>query len=348
MIIKKIQAGALVAIVFSSQLICGPAFGGVSPGKITFDSLFANRKSVSYVAWQQFAKSFDSGPVEKVHYEILVGPHTKMLYKTPEKAIDVVNRAFHNHKTAKNVVFIEYQYADMDWAYKQLSKLVDAAQMQIFNRNENGGLVSSNCMDGTKNCGAAKALTAANGVAFVLEGVSNEAPFAANVAMNVTSGMLEAHEYFHSIQDVPFRGKMIAESNYPPQWFTEGSAEVVKNLVINHAAIKKYKAYVGFMSAHLYGDYINRDPAYISKYLDFSNNKNKWENYSKDDAYLLGNRICEILVAVGGLDSLMTMNEEMGKNIGFLRAFNNVYGISWSKAQPLIAKTIAANIADNL
>ena len=38
----------------------------------------------------------------------------------------------------------------------------------------------------------------------------------------------------------------------------------------------------------------------------------------------------------------------MGTGVGFEKAFSNVYGKSWKQVQPIIAKTLAANIKDFL
>lgn len=345
----RIQRNNLIFALSTLILLSAtPAIADSKSTEITFDNLFDNRKSISQTAWANFNTQYKALAEPKISVKIYKGPHTKPLYATPQKAIAKVNRAFAKYQPASKVTFIQYQFEDMKWAFNQLKKLVDSSQLNLFIQNEGGALFESNCDSGKKNCYGAKALTAATGEAFVLQGVMNEIPVGRSEKSRMQTGMLEAHEYFHTLQDVPFRGKGLERGKYPPMWLTEGSAELVQNLAINQGSLRGYKTFINDDSMNLYGNYINRDPSYLSKYLDFSNNKNYWQDFPNDVAYSLGSRICEILVAVKGPNSLIDMNYEMGTGVGFEKAFSNVYGKSWKQVQPIIAKTLAANIKDFL
>jgi hypothetical protein len=315
---------------------------------ITFENLFKNRKSISQVAWSKFTSKSAAKNQAGIPVMVYVGPNTKPLYKTPKIAVAQVTQAFSQYQPPKKVTFIQYQYTDMKWAQNTLRKLITSEQLQHFTRNEGGQLFESNCESGRKNCFGAKALTATSGEAFILQGVMNELPVGRGDKTRMTTGMLEAHEYFHTLQDVPIVGQGLARDKFPPNWLTEGSAELVQNLAVNKASYKNYIAFIKEDSNGLYGNYIYRDPEYISKYLDFGNNRNYWEDYPSDMSYSLGSRICEILVAVKGPNSLLDMNYEMGSGVGFEKAFVKVYGKSWSQVQPIIARTLAANIKDYL
>jgi hypothetical protein len=328
--------------------LCGATEAKAGSTKITFDNLFQNRKLVSETAWAKFSAQSKAQKEPNTSVKIYKGPSTRLLFKNPQVAISQVVRAYSKYKPATKVTFIQYQYRDMKWAFNQLKKLVDSSQLQLFIQNEGGMLFESNCDAGQKNCHGAKALTAANGEAFVLQGVNNELPVSKSEKARLQTGMLEAHEYFHTLQDVPFIGKGLERDKYPPMWLTEGSAELVQNLAINQGSFKSYLEFIKNDSMNLYGNYINRDPEYLSEYLDFSNNKNYWADYPNDTAYSLGSRICEILVAIEGPNSLIDINYELGKGIGFEKAFVNVYGKSWKSIQPTVARTLAANIKDFL
>jgi hypothetical protein len=50
------------------------------------------------------------------------------------------------------------------------------------------------------------------------------------------------------------------------------------------------------------------------------------------------------LVALKGPDTLIDIYEQMGKRLSFDQAFKNTYGVEWSYALPILAKTIHANL----
>lgn len=344
---SKKKISTLFISILLSSIIALPSNSAVST-EITFDNLFQSRKLISQVTWSKFNAQAQRSDKLVIPVKVLVGPNTKPTYKTPVKAFNLVAQGFDGYQLAKKVTLIQYQFVDMKWAENTLKKMVTSDQYQLFSRNESGKVFDSHCVNENKNCYGAKALTAQSGEAFILHGVMNELPVGKSEKIRMTTGMLEAHEYFHTIQDVPFRGKNLPREKFPPAWLTEGSAELVQNLAINQKSYKDYLYFIKENSMSLYGNYINRDPAYLSEYLDFQNNKNNWENYENDVAYSLGSRICEILVAVKGPNSLLDMHYEMSKGKGFESAFSKVYGKSWKQVQPIIAKTLAANIKDYL
>ena len=52
----------------------------------------------------------------------------------------------------------------------------------------------------------------------------------------------------------------------------------------------------------------------------------------------------EALVALKGADTLIEMYAQMSNRISFDQAFKNTYGVEWSYAIPILAKTIYANL----
>jgi hypothetical protein len=58
--------------------------------------------------------------------------------------------------------------------------------------------------------------------------------------------------------------------------------------------------------------------------------------------------LIEALVAVKGPDTLIDVYEQMGKRLTFDEAFKVTYGVEWSYALPILAKTIYANLNNKL
>jgi hypothetical protein len=178
-------------------------------------------------------------------------------------------------------------------------------------------------------------------VAVILQGVEEKITQDITGTLRFTTGMLEAHEYFHSLQRIPIMDRGIEV--WPHAWWREGSAEWVQNISISFQNFAQYKKY-------LVDDcyYTCRDMT-ASQIEEFLNTA--YDNYvpSKFDSWLnysLGSHVIEILAAINGPDVLITMYEEMGKGLKFNDAFSKIFGIGWKEAIPILAKTIQANLHD--
>jgi hypothetical protein len=154
-------------------------------------------------------------------------------------------------------------------------------------------------------------------------------------------GMLEAHEYFHSLQRIPFQGIAVQQKDYPPVWFFEGSAEWVQNVTINNRDFKKYKNYFDLDCQNTCKDLTRSD---ITKILTEATNSfwpNKYDYWLN---YALGSLLVESLVSITNPESILIIFDEMTKRIGFAAAFKNVYGIEWSAAIPILSEAVYLNL----
>ena len=112
------------------------------------------------------------------------------------------------------------------------------------------------------------------GLSLIIQGVPN--PQSA-VDTRFATGMLEAHEYFHSLQRIPIMGKTDV---WPHAWFREGSAEWVQNMAVNYL---DYRAYEYFLKADCIGNCQRLSEADIVEFLEKS-----YDNYTpaKFDQFL--------------------------------------------------------------
>ena len=102
-----------------------------------------------------------------------------------------------------------------------------------------------------------------------------------------------------------------------------------------------------------YQDYLRLDcnptclrlsEADIAEFLEKSNGESAGPKFDRWLNYSLGSHVIEALVALKGPDTLIEMYAQMSTRINFAEAFKNVYGVEWSYAIPILAKTIYANL----
>ncbi len=306
---------------------------------LTFDNLFENRKDISYTVWKRTSDSIKINNSKAGDISIFTGPNTKPYYDDYQKAVSQVSKIFPNDLEAKKILVIRYTYKDLDWAENTAkAELLPADYKQLVG-SERGPISLGNCDALSANCRGSRQITPSSGVAVILQGVENTLNEEFNGKLVFTSGMLEAHEYFHSLQRIPIMDRGIEA--WPHAWFREGSAELVQNLAIS---FDNYAQYKKFLTDDCYYTCKSMTSAQFEEFLNTAKEEfvpakfDAWLNYA------LGSHVIEILAAVKGTDVLIDMYEEMGNGLKFDEAFAKIFGIAWKAAIPIIAKTIHANL----
>ena len=308
----------------------------------SFDDLFQNRKGISYAAWLRVSESVKNNSSKLGVIEVTTGPNTVAYFNDDEKALGLVSRAFASAGEPKRVVFIRYQFKDLQWAESEIRKFINQQEYDELNRNEGGRLLSSNCDSAAKNCEGSKQNTTQSGLALILQGVPNGIdPWNPVGRERMTTGMLEAHEYFHAIQRIPLNGKPAGPGDWPRAWIREGSAEWVQNVVINSNNYDKYQQYIHTDCSN---PVANLSESEIIEFFTASDDEQINRKFDPWLNYCLGAYGVEALVSLKGQESIISLYLEMATRIGFNAAFKNVYGIEPEKALTQVAKAIYANI----
>lgn len=309
----------------------------------TFDNLLENRKSLPFTAWKKTSDLIGKSTSKLGKLDLNTGPNTKPWFNDLPKVLSLVSRAFPNEQEAKDILVIRYNYKDLDWATNLLKSKISSQFYDQLNDNEGGRLLSSNC-DLSGTCRGSKEQTTPDGLAILLIGVPNSKN---EDVIRYSSGQLEAHEYFHSLQRVPFIGKNLQNANYPPRWFVEGSAEWIQNGSVNFDKFSKYQDFIG-NDCDSYTTCARLSEKIVSDYLSKSNQGNGMTNFDQQYAYSLGSKVCELLVSIAGPESLIKIWEEESKGIGWDAAFLKVYGSDWNQVYPVLAKVVNLNIQDGI
>ena len=305
----------------------------------TFKNLFENRSNVSFTAWKKSKDIMLANKPKEIVLKVFTGPNTKPFYEKIDLAIAKVSRLFPSKAEPKEVIAIRYVYRDLDWAENISKSVLSTRDYEQLVTWERGQITKSNCDVSANNCRGSRQMTTASGVSVILQGVENQIPIEPNGYIRLTTGMLEAHEYFHSLQRIPIINKGIEV--WPHAWFREGGAEWVQNISIHADDYDKYKEYlIDDCSNTCQKMTVKEIEEFLTDAIDYflPTKFDSWLNYS------LGSHVIEILVAIKGPDVVVDMYAEMGNRLSFDDSFNKIFNVTWKEAIPEIAKTIHANL----
>lgn len=305
-----------------------------------FSDLVSNYRGISEGAWTKVAKSIKTNNSKVGDLEIYTGPNTKPFFDDYRGALGLVSKLFPNSVEPKKNLVIRYKYIDLSWAESKVSEILPKDEITRLDRNEGGKLLSSNCRN--ENCEGSKQLTTSMGVNLILQGVPNS--YNQNDLAGKDrffSGMLEAHEYFHSLQRAQLINQSLEPKDYPPTWFVEGSAEWVQNATINYSDLKKYKDYFKLDCQNACSALSKKQ---IEQILTQATNSNWPDGFDYWLNYSLGSIVVESLVSIAGPESLVRLYEQVPSKVGFAEAFQKVFGVNWSDAIPILAEATYLNI----
>jgi hypothetical protein len=157
-----------------------------------------------------------------------------------------------------------------------------------------------------------------------------------------TSGTLEAHEYFHTIQAV-----LLANAGWTqvPRWLIEGGATWVQRATVFSNDFNKYEIDRRRASETILFKQ-KPDSAWIEKFLDpeYKSGWDKWNGNEYDGwaVYDVGSLASEVMVSIGGPDSFLDLFKLTGSGKSFAQAFESIYGIPWREGAKIIANAIVA------
>ena len=314
---------------------------GISPSPTltptSFDDLYQARRGISYTAWKRTSETIKASESKVGLLEVFTGPNTKPFFDDYPLAVSLVSRAFPNRGEPEKTIVIRFKYQDLAWAEQTLRQKLSPEDYDQLSRDERGNQITGRCDESSRNCHSHKAMqtTTRSGISLIIQGVSNSQDLNDPTwRARFNSGMIEAHEYFHSLQRIAGGGPSRA-------WFKEGSAEWVQNAAIN---FEDFEAYRNFMKVNCWGACYRISEAWLIEFLEPASDSFRPSKFDSWTDYSLGSYVIEILVALKGPDSIIEMNSQMAAGADFDSAFKNVYGSDWDYARPIIAKTISANM----
>jgi hypothetical protein len=302
-------------------------------GPTSFSDLQANYAGVPYWAWKKSADVLTTSKAKSAKLTLLIGPNTHPGNEIPQMAISQVSRLFPNYKESKEFVLIYFNYKDAGWAESQFNKYVGT----------DGGYDTSGSIQ--KICPSEVACASGLAVKNQVTGISVSLVTAGTASLSdkrFLNGVLEAHEYFHTIQNAQFEN-VSNNTGMMPRWLIEGSASFVEDAAINYDSFDRYKIQkTSNIQGLLYRKEFNEQK--LISFLDapsLGKDWSSWDSYDPSRVYDIGMLVTEIMVSIKGPESIMEQYKLVASGMSYQQAFEKVFGISWSEGVKIIAKVLA-------
>ncbi len=319
----------IIICVISLQFLGTPAFGidhsklhkisaqATKPKEIkSFYDLSKNYKSIHYWTWQKIVKADKSRLNDKILIEFVVGPNSSYYSKKTTSAIELTQRIFRSGLKPTKIWWITNTNDDDAWAENKMKEL---GKSRYFDGN-NGYLI--------------------NDLGEIIVNKKIDDKFKNDP--NISNGSSDAHGYVHALQTVQFMNSKFNQSE-TPRWLFEGSADVPMMYFLYQSNYKKW-------SENRKGVTLKKfSKKFFYDYLDFKEptqrnvGENPWavtNQWPDQLAYDIGSYVCDIFIAIKGPESIMNLYEDVARTGNFIESFNNIFGISWSNARPLIADAL--------
>ena len=289
----------------------------------SWSELVSKSEGITYWAWKLAQERIAKAAPATTEFVIHIGPNTEMNVKDPEKILKMVSGFYADAPQVKLTHVAFFDFADVMWA-QDLDKK--------YSNRPRPTEVAMTCRSKTL-CNGGNAYIDGNLVGFNYVGSS---PSNREIAMK-NSGETIAHEYFHVIQMLPNYDAIArgVDPEWMPDWIREGTAEWFATAVVSKE----------FSDLTSYQRNCSEVELYRNKFSAESVSKVLSSNTGQSDngffAYNLGAKVAEALVVLKGVDSILEFYALGARGQNFETAFQNIYGISWAEAKPILAEAIS-------
>ena len=297
----------------------------------SFDDLIANYQGISYAAWSKSREKILASNKSNVSLKVVLGPNTQLTYKEPEKPMELVTRLYPGFEANSEIYYLAFNFDDREWAKNQMESIIP---------NSGSQWIYDIACKTKETCFGGGAFSNGQGRYLIVETMGL-------IDSNTTTGTLEAHEFTHIVQQMNFKDRRPAAAYlydpWPPNWYWEGQAHFAQHASVYFESFESYMKLRRETADQLY-----RNPIFTSTHIQnffvFNAPADWQQKYDRWQQYDLGAMFVEILTALKGPESTMEMWRLTGTGIKFTEAFEKVYGTSFDKALPIMAKAIALEL----
>jgi hypothetical protein len=293
------------------------------PRPMNWTELVSKSDGITYWAWKLAQERKATSGTVTTEFIIHIGPKTVMNIQEPEKLLKAVAGFYSNAPQVKVIHVAFFDFEDVEWAVELDKK---------YSSRPRPTEVARTCLSKTLcNGGNAYIDTNLVGFNYVASSPSNR-----EIAMK-NNGETVAHEYFHVIQLLPMYDAISRgiEPVWMPDWIREGTAEWFATTVVSREFSDLTSYQRKWSEVELYRDKFNAES--VSTVLS----SNTGQSSNGFFAYNVGAKVAEALVVLKGVDSILEFYTLGAKGQSFETAFQNIYGISWAEAKPILAQAIS-------
>lgn len=314
-------------------------------GQITFQNILEHIDDISLAAYTAVQTVESTNTQPKVRTTIAVGPHTVPSVTDVRAAFKKTMKLWAGFRQPRTYYALLYSFEDKTWARKTAAKIPVVKSTGGINGPTNMPALINQCTTPTQCSSANSGISdaAGNGLGqFAMDPIHNaQDPF-------FQLGGIYGHEYTHSVQGAQFLGTQDVPnpSMVLPCWFHEGQP----NFDGTAAVAPDFASYMTWRVHMPKGwpiqTFTDYSAASLLKVL-----KTGYPPKCLPPApiyalgYGIGALVIEALTAIGGPQSTMAVVTLMGRGQTYAKAFKNVYGISWTKAAPILAQVAAIEYA---
>jgi hypothetical protein len=297
----------------------------------SFDDLVENYKGIAYAAWSKSREKILASKKTEVTLKMVMGPTSKLTYKEPLIPIELITRMYAGYVEPIEIYYLAFNFEDRNWAVDQMENILP---------NSGSRWITETACRTRETCWGGGSFY--NGTNRYLIVVTVEL-----LIQDHLDGTLEAHEFMHVLQHMNIKkGRPAQEFLYdpwPPTWYWEGQAHFSQHAAMFH---ENFTEYLKYRNHSL--DELRSNPRFTSELLEtyfVFNAPEAWQkNFQPWYQYSIGALLVEVLTALKGPDSAIEIWKITGTGVDFKTAFERVYGISFEKALPVIAKAIALQL----
>lgn len=320
---------------------------GANP--ITWQNLEARYSDISAVAWQSTQdtlKSNNSSP-STTSIKVVWAPDTALShYAGFENYLRTGVQLWSRFKLPPHATFLVYSYSEIPWAEQTIKKiLVDSGMSSDQAAGRAKGLAQAPY--GGPECGGAN-----SGMISDSEGIGVFGLCARNEDTDpYYKGPLQIHEFTHQLQGSQYIGKTLNYQEILPCWISEGLAHSAgisagTTTLNSYLDVRKRQASHpvlnvagGHSSTQIDASTITYD--FLKKFYSESAPPGCFGLPSYSLGYSVGFLTTEALASIGGIESTLLLYTRTSDGESFETAFKNIYGISWTEASDILARTVS-------
>jgi hypothetical protein len=319
-----------------------------TPTPKNFSDLWENGSGIALAAWTKSKEAMTNSKVTLLPVEIYRGASTPLYYSSTEAlkgALTKVARMYPDAILPTKIVIFYYTRPEMPWGEAKAKEIMGADYQNAFDAH-GGPMIKCNLQD---DCDDGDAFVGANDISYIAIGV----PLNPTDQVKAHSASMQGEmvEFYHSLQEMYYKRNNsyqknvdgIAAPNKPPHWLSVGGENLTSQLITNDNNFVEFKNNAGGISGWAASLGYDFSDASLDQYLSISNLGNYWSNNraakGKIDV-IMGQYLMIIMVALKGPNVMLEFHKQMSAGTGFEEAFKNIFGTTWSSAQPELKRVL--------